>query len=70
MVFKKQVSSYDGITPLCKYSSLNRKVRVSFIGPKAFMQGTFPKVETDSPEAPLPVKGGYLFWGSKVSEMG
>ena len=26
------------------------------------MQGPFPKVETDSPEAPLPVKGGYLFF--------
>ena len=24
----------------------------------------------DSPEGPLPVSGSYLFWGSKVSQMG
>ena len=33
-------------------------------------QGPLPKVGTHSPEGPLPVSISYLFWGSKVSEMG
>ena len=27
------------------------------------LQGSFPKVRTDSPEGSLQVFGGYLFWG-------
>ena len=29
LIFKKQVSSNDGITPLCKYLPVSGKVRVS-----------------------------------------
>ena len=34
------------------------------------LEGPLPKVETDSPECSLRICGGYLFWGSNVSEMG
>ena len=35
LFFKKQDSSYNGITLLCKYSSVSGNIRVSLIGPKA-----------------------------------
>ena len=68
LVLQKQVSSYDGITPLCKYSSLRGNVQVSKIDSQA-SRGLSPRYKRIALKVLSRFPVVICFWGQKCRRL-